>query len=365
MARPGALTTRLLAAQIAVAVAATLTMVTVAVLTGPALFEAHMRQAGHTDPVTLAHSHEAFQVAGLLALGMGAVITVAGAVLVSLFLNRRLRRDLAGLDGAARRIAAGDYASRLGEPPARELATLTDSFDAMAGTLASVESARRRLLTDLAHEIRTPLATLDVCLESLEDEALAPGQPVWDVMRTQVQRISRLSDDLRDVSAAEEGRLGLRLQPLEPATLMQSVVEGLREGFARADVRLSVDSDPGAAMIAGDPDRLGQVLTNLLTNALRHTPPGGVVRVLLTAEDGRVRLGVLDSGDGIAAADLPHVFERFYRVDTARDRAHGGTGVGLTISRAIARAHGGELTVDSAGVGRGAQFWLTLPVGGA
>lgn len=173
--RPGSLTTRLLVAQIGVAVASALTMLVVAAIVGPPLFEAHMHQAGHNSPDVLAHSQEAFSVAGTLALGIGLAIGATGAVMVSVLISRRLRRSLDDLGAAAVRISEGDFNLRVERPDSRELATLADSFNTMAGRLAGVEATRRRLLSDLAHEVRTPLASMAMCVESLEDGAIEPG----------------------------------------------------------------------------------------------------------------------------------------------------------------------------------------------
>ncbi len=200
-AQPGSLTTRLLISQIGVSVAMALTMVVVAAVAGPPLFEAHMHQAGHNSPDVLAHSEEAFNAAGLLALGMGLAIAAAGAIVVSVLITRRLRRSLTDLGQAAARISDGDYGLRVRPADSRELATLADSFNTMAGQLATVEGTRRRLLTDLAHEIRTPLASMEICVESLEDGAIEPGPEAWQILSSQIDRIARLADDLGQVSA--------------------------------------------------------------------------------------------------------------------------------------------------------------------
>ncbi len=156
-----------------------LTMVVVAAIAGPPLFEAHMLEAGHDSPDVLAHSEEAFNTAGTLALGIGLAIAATGAILVSVLISRRLRRSLDDLGEAASRISEGDYDLRVGPADSRELATLADSFNTMAGRLAGVEATRRQLLTDLAHEIRTPLASMEICVESLEDGAIEPGPEAW------------------------------------------------------------------------------------------------------------------------------------------------------------------------------------------
>jgi signal transduction histidine kinase len=362
--RPGSLTTRLLASQIAVSLAMALTMIVVAAIVGPPLFEAHMHEAGHGSPDVLAHSEEAFNAAGLLALGIGLAIAATGAIVVSAVTSRRLRRSLTDLGAAAARISDGDYDLRVADADSRELATLADSFNTMAGRLAGVEATRRQLLTDLAHEVRTPLASMEICVESLEDGAIEPGPEAWQILNSQIDRISRLADDLAQVSAAEEGRLDVHLQPCDPVRLAEDAVRAARDGFERKGVSIQLRPAPAGLAVSADPERIGQVLANLLSNALRHTPVGGHVDVEVGAVEDAVVFRVTDDGDGIAAEHLPRVFERFYRVDAARDRAHGGTGVGLAISRAIVRTHGGRLDAASAGPGHGSTFELRLPNGG-
>lgn len=359
--QPGSLTTRLLVSQVAVSVAMAVTMLAVAMIAGPPLFEAHMLEAGHDSPDVLVHSEEAFNTAGTLALGIGLLIAASGAIVVSVLISRRLRRSLDALGSAAVRLSDGDYAQRVAPTGSRELATLADSLNTMAARLDTIEASRRRLLTDLAHEIRTPLASMEVCVESLEDGAIEPGPEAWQILSSQIRRIARLADDLGQVSAAEEGRLGLVLEPCDPEELAGEAVLAAREGFDRKQVALTLTPASGAPPVRADRNRIAQVLGNLLSNALRHTREGGRVDVRVVVGDTTVAVEVSDTGEGIPAEDLPHVFERFYRVDTARDRDSGGTGVGLAISRAIARAHGGQLTAASGGPGTGATFTLRLP----
>ncbi|HQY99000.1 MAG TPA: ATP-binding protein [Propionicimonas sp.] len=359
--RPTSLTTRLLVLQIAVSVAMALTMIVVAVIAGPPLFEAHMRAAGHDSPEVLEHSEEAFNTAGTLALLIGLAIAATGAIVVSVLVSRRLRRSLTGLGDAAARIADGDYGQRVERTDSRELATFADSFNTMAARLDAIEASRRRLLTDLAHEIRTPLASMEICVESLEDGAIEPGPEAWQILSSQIGRISRLADDLGQVSAAEEGRLDLTLARVEAQDVARDAVLAAREGYERKRVALILVPGPPGLRVNADRDRIEQVLGNLLSNALRHTPTGGRVRIEVRPDGEAVAFEVADTGDGIAAEHLPHIFERFYRADSARDRDSGGTGVGLAISRAIARAHGGQLTAASGGAGWGATLTLRLP----
>lgn len=210
--------------------------------------------------------------------------------------------------------------------------------------------------------MRTPLTTITAYLDAIDDGVTEFDTATSSVLSRQTGRLLRLADDIGDVSRAEEGHLDLRPEPVSLAELAANAAEPLRAEFNAAGITLRlVPASPGAAAVIADPARIGQVLTNLLTNALRHTPTGGTVTIGTTNDAAGARITVTDNGDGIPAARLPHIFERFYRGDTARDRAHGGSGIGLTIARAITEAHHGSLTAHSDGPGRGATFRLTLP----
>lgn len=354
---------RLLAAQGLVVTAMAATVVAVAALVGPAAFAAHMRMAGHTTPDVLLHAEEAFQSAGLTSIAAGLGIAAVLALAASALVTRRMTAGLTALERGAARVADGDYATPVALPPAdRELESVAAGFNAMAARLAAVEATRRSLLTDLSHELRTPLATIDLLLEGLEDGVVPADAATLATLRAQTGRLARLASDIRQVSAAEEGRLDLRLERVGVRDLVAAAVQTAEAGCAGHGVRIVVDDAVPDVRVDGDAGRLGQVLDNLLRNACQHTGPGGEVLVWVAAPAGLVRVGVRDTGAGIAASDLPHVFERFYRGAPRRHDEGAGTGVGLAISRAIATAHGGTLTAASEGPGRGAEFVLTLPL---
>ncbi len=363
--RPPGLAARLLAAQLLVIAAGTVTLLAAALAAGPPLFRVHLHRAlGTVPPDAERHLEDAFATAAGIALGIGTAAAVAAAVAVSLLITRRLSRPLRDIGAAAGSVAAGDYGVRIapaGLGP--ELDALAGAFNKMAAALESTETTRRRLLADAAHELRTPLATLDAYLEGLADGIRGPGQDTWDIMAAQTGRLRRLADDIALVSRAEEGRLPMTRVTVTPGELVTAAVEAARPGYDARGVRLTARVADGLPDISADPDRIDQVLAGLLANALRHTPPGGSVCAAAAAlPDGKgVRITVTDTGDGIAAEHLPHIFERFYRADTARDQAHGGSGIGLTIARALVAAHGGTLTAASAGPGTGSCFIITLP----
>ena len=272
-----------------------------------------------------------------------------------------LRRQLRELSVVAREVAGGDYGQRVevGPGAGTEVALLASSFNAMAARLAEADETRRRLLSDLAHEVRTPIASLAVTVEAVSDGVLAPDERTLDSLAEQAGRLTRLAGDLRDIADAE-GDLVVHPTPCDAAVLLERARAAAAEDFARKGVTLEV-SPTASGTVRADAHRVAQVLANLLSNALRHTPSGGRVSLGASFGPDSASLTVTDTGDGIEAEHLQRVFERFYRTDTARSRDAGGTGIGLAVSAAIAAAHGGTLTAASEGLGLGSVFTLTLP----
>jgi signal transduction histidine kinase len=355
---------RLLASIIAVVLVAASTALAVAVVIGPVLFHDHLLLAGGEDNV-VAHAERAFDDASAISLSLALLAGLATSVVVSVFLTRRITRSLRSVRQAAGRVADGDYAVRVPEVGmGEEFDDLARAFNTMATDLGRIEQTRTQLLGDLAHEMRTPVATLDAYLEAIQDGFEQADTTTLLMMREQVGRLARLAEDISLVTTAEEGRLSMRREPVEVGQVVTAAVTQASGRYAAEGVDLTVRApdDARGTVLVADADRLGQLLTNLLDNALRHTPAGGRVEVAADRAGDVVRLRVADTGTGIAAEHLSHVFERFYRADSARDRAHGGSGVGLAIVRSIARAHGGRVTVESEGVGRGAVFTVELPV---
>ncbi|HMM94705.1 ATP-binding protein [Phycicoccus sp.] len=356
--------TRLMLAQLGVLVASVVTAAAVAAAVGPRLFHEHLLRArGSLNDSQVTHVERAYLDSSLLAFGIAFVIALASAGLVTWVVARRLRRPLEDLSSAARAIAGGRYDRRVGPTGAgAELDVFARSFNEMAMRLQTTEDTRRRLLADLAHEMRTPLATCSAYLEALDDGVATWGPEASGVMAQQVTRLSRLAADLEDVSRAEEGRLTLDLRPVPVQRLLDTAVATVRPRYEDKGVSLGFRGGAGPVpTVRVDAQRLGQVLTNLLDNALRHTPAGGQVWVAAELDVDEVVVTVQDDGEGIADDQLPHVFERFYRGDTARDRTDRGSGIGLTISRAIVDAHDGSLTARSAGTGHGATLEVRLP----
>ncbi len=361
--RGGSLATRLFAAQTLIVIAGATTLVIVAVVIAPGLFRAHLQRAVGPVPPDLAHHlDQALAEALLISLAVAVAAALATTLAVSWLITRRLTRPIAAMATAAARIADGDYDTRV--PASRlgiEFTMLDDAFNRMAATLRGTERHRRALLADLAHELRTPVATLDSFLEGIEDGVIPASVDTWRTMRQQTARLRRLVDDVDSVSRAEERQLRVDPQPVNVDEVVAEATRAVGAGFQGKGVVLRHRPAAAPGRVSADPDRLREILDNLLSNALRHTPAGGTVTVTTTADRARITVTVADTGVGIAAEHLPHLYERFYRADPARSQSTGGSGIGLTIARALAHAHGGDLHAASDGPGRGATFTLTLP----
>ncbi|HSJ91202.1 MAG TPA: HAMP domain-containing sensor histidine kinase [Ilumatobacter sp.] len=309
------------------------------------------------DETQLAEALDASLWRALLA-GTGAALVVAA--IVAWFVGSRLLRPLDEVRGATRRMAAGDYSVRVDAPAERELASLAEDVNVLGQHLADTERRRSQLLGEVAHEMRTPLTVIGGHLEGLVDGVIGPTDRTFVLLADEAKRLERLVDDLTLLSRADEGTLTVDLRPMDLATVVAGVVARLAPQYEHAGVHL--DHPPsGPLPVVGDDQRLAQVLTNVLGNALEHTPAGGSVTVR-AGRDGVTWVEITDTGDGFATDQTEAIFERFHRAPSASGRS--GRGIGLTIARSLARAHGGDVTASSAGTGRGATFRLTLPNGG-
>ncbi|MDV6278032.1 ATP-binding protein [Rhodococcus erythropolis] len=355
---------RLLMAQTLVLVAGAATSWVVAVTVGPSLFREHLRRAG-VPPMSeeQMHAEQAYRSATAISLSVAIGAAALCALAVTWYLSRRLQRSVAAVSTAATAVSSGYYAARV--PPAHlgdDFDALATAFNDMAARLGSAESMRRRLLADLAHEIRTPVAVLEAFMEALEDGVESLDDHTMAMLRDQTRRLARFSDDVSALSDAETHRAAITPTWTRPEALVRSTVAAHEERYDAKAVKLSADVPENLPSLWVDPDRVGQVLSNLLDNALRHSPPHSTVHVRAHAKDDRLVLTLSDTGDGVAAEYLPYLFERFYRVDAARDRAHGGSGIGLSIAKALVEAHGGQITASSGGIGRGTTFVISLPL---
>lgn len=354
--------TRLLLAQALVLVAGGLSTWLVASSVGPGIFHDHLQQAGvdHTAAET-EHVEEAFASALLISIALALVAAVLAALAVSWYFSRRVQRSIGSVADAASQIAAGEYGARVPDPGlGGEFSTLATTYNRLASRLEATETTRRRMLADLAHEMRTPLATIEAHLEAVEDGVRPLDRDTLAVIGTSTRRLRRLAEDITAVSTAEEGSLQIDKQAVAAAGLARAAVDGVTDRFNAKGVHLSAELED-AGWVDVDVERIGQVLANLLDNALRHTPPGGAVTLSCRRIDGWAEYEVADTGEGVPAEHLAHLFDRFYRADAARDREHGGSGIGLAIAKALVEGHGGGISVVSAGEGQGATFTVRLP----
>jgi len=295
----------------------------------------------------------------VVAVFMGAaLIAVVVSVVLASLLALRLARPLQEIAAAARRVARGEYTARVERSGPEEVASLADSFNQMAETLEEQERLRRDFIVNAAHELSTPLTNLQGYLEALRDGVIAPSTQQFQSLHEEVDRLVRLSQSLNTLAQDTSGRRGSALETIDLVSAVRAAVELARPTFDGKSIRVQLhlpDRLPARAV----PDELSQVLANLLQNASRYTPDGGMVTVAAEARRSDVLVSVSNTGDGIPDPDLPHIFERFYRVEKSRDRAHGGAGIGLAIVKQLVEGTGGRVGAESqAGVTR---FWFSLP----
>ena len=308
------------------------------------------------------------QQSTILRLLVAAAAAAAGASLLGLLLAGRMVRPLTRLEEAASGVARGDLAQRSGlADRSDEFGQLGRTFDSMAGELARSEESRRGFLQDAAHELKTPLAVIDATSSAILDGVYTPERRHIETIRDQSRVLARIVDDLRTISLAEGGHLPMERRAVNVAATLSSVAAGFEARAASCSVSLTVDAPRGLAVDA-DPDRVRQILTALLDNALRHTPDGGAVRLVATAvaAAGRgatrlaIRISVEDTGTGIPPEALPRIFERFFQADPAHSRGTGTSGLGLSIVQALAAAQGGRAGAEN-GPNGGARLWFELP----
>jgi signal transduction histidine kinase len=303
---------------------------------------------------------------GLLVVAVGAG---AGAVLLVLGLSRRILGPVETLTKAATKMAAGSLDQRVDIASDDEIGELGQAFNQMAAGLSRQEELRRNMVTDVAHELRTPLTNIRGYLQAISDGVLEPEPEVVELLCDEAELLGDLVDDLQELSLAEAGQVVLDRQLADLGSLTTQASSAFASRAEAKGVSLTTHVPPCPVLAHVDPRRIGQVMRNVLENALIHTPPGG--RIAATAQSVRrdgldepadaLEISVTDTGGGIAPDDLPHVFDRFYRADRSRSRATGGAGLGLAIANQIVEAHGGHIGVESK-VGSGTTFSITLPL---
>lgn len=294
---------------------------------------------------------------------------VIAAVAVSAFVSYHIVKPVRRMTLAAEHIAGGSYSDRVAEPPHKteqdldELGRLALRFNQMASNLENIETMRRQLIGDVAHELRTPLTTIKGSMEGLMDGVLPARPETFAQIEREADRLQRLVEDLQELSRVEGGAYRLNIHAVPVARLFEGVFHRLEKRYIEKGVRLVVITPaPGLPAVFVDEDRIEQVLMNLVANALQYTPEGGQVTLSACQAGQSVEITVHDTGIGIPAEHLPHVFDRFYRIDKSRSRLHGGSGIGLTIAKYLVEAHGGAIHAKSEGEGCGSSFVFTLPL---
>jgi two-component system sensor histidine kinase BaeS len=294
----------------------------------------------------------------LLYSGLGASLV---ALLLGIFLSRTISRPIRELTRATHAVSEGDLTQQVPVRSKDEIGELSRAFNKMSAELSRSVNARKQMTADIAHELRTPLSLILGHAEAVHDGVLPPSPENFEIIREEAVRLEHLVDDLRILSLADAGELTIQPQTISPERLLQEVANLYRFQVQTKDLTLDLDIVPPLADLEVDPGRMTQVLTNILDNALRHTPTGGRVTLAARGTLNGVELSVCDTGPGLPAADLPRIFDRFYRADESRQRGDGGSGLGLAIAKSIVLAHGGQIRAESE-PGKGLTVIITLPV---
>ena len=303
-------------------------------------------------------AHAMFDESITIVLIAAIVAAVVAAGALAAVVGRRLARPLGEIAAAARRIAAGDYGARVPRTGPEEIASLADSFNQMAASLDEQERLRREFISNAAHELKTPLTNLRGYLEGLRDGVIPGDEATYVSLLDEAQRLGRLAASLDVLADGDARSTPPQLVEVAFPAVIRNAVELAAPAFERAGIELRIEV-PERLSARADPDGLAQVLGNLLQNAARYTPPGGHVTVSAARRPADVLVSVVNTGARIPAEDLPHVFERFYRVEKSRDRARGGAGIGLAIVKQLVESAGGRVGAESS-EGR-TQFWFSLP----
>ncbi|HVC33851.1 MAG TPA: ATP-binding protein [Chloroflexota bacterium] len=369
------LSTKLLVSYLFVIVVGAVTLIVAADAVAPSFLAAHEAQmAGGAGMRAMmaragilavaAELEDAFRAAMYQALYVATAAAALVALAASLFVSRQIARPLRRMAAATGRIAAGHYAERVAISKTNlgdELGQLAASFNSMADALEQTERRRLELIGDVAHELRTPIATLEGYLEGLLDGVVEPTTETWAQLHDEAGRLRRLVDDLQELSRAEAHQIPLSPRPVSPALIVDTAYDRLAPAFAEKGLDFHRTVDRDLPLVRTDSDRAVQVLTNLLTNALRYTSAPGQVELRAERLGDAVAIRVRDTGLGLTTEQCAQIFERFYRVDKSRSRALGGTGIGLTIARSLVDAMGGRIWAESPGPGQGSTFSFTLP----
>ena len=323
------------------------------VIVGGSTFQALMVAAGDTA----GHARQMFDASVSNVVLVAVLLAIGASIVISLLLARHLARPLADVGSAARRVADGDLSARVPREGPEELRDLADSFNQMAASLDQQEQIRRDFIANAAHELRTPLTNLQGYLEALRDGVIVADAATYDSLWEEAERLVRLSRSLDALAEGDTPDHPPRLQEVDLSAAIRSAVDIVQPQIERADLSLTLDV-PDHLSARANPDHLAQVLSNLLSNAVRYTPAGGSVTVRAERRPRDLLVSVVNSGESIPDAELGRVFERFYRVEKSRDRARGGAGIGLAIVKNLVEASGGRVGADN--VEGSTRFWFSL-----
>ena len=319
----------------------------------------------HIDPVGSSEINRAalqiaFNTTGRFFL-WGGLVAIAIALLLTFILSRRILSPVKALTSAARQFGKGDFSQRVDFKDKGEVGELARSFNSMADDLEHTEQLRRNMVADIAHELRTPLSNLSGYLEAIRDGVIKPDANTIRSLNEEASILSRLINDLQELSLADAGELKLVYQQEDISNLINESIAAMQTKASAKDLMISADLPDRLPTVNIDSHRIKQVLHNLLENAVAHTRKKGSITIKAQQQENMISISVADTGEGISAEDLPNIFERFYRVDKSRARATGGSGLGLTIAKRLVEAHGGGIEVKSE-PGQGSTFTFTLPL---
>lgn len=338
-------------------------LVLVGRITSPRFFVTHLEQMeiGRVN-LRLVRTElvQGFELAWSKGANWSMLLGFTSAAGLGYWVSRRISTPLKEIEEVSRQLAAGALDSRVPPNDIWELDRLGQSFNHMAQSLQDVEQRRRELIGDLSHELRTPLTVLEGYLEGMADGTVAPTPAMLARLSVETRRLRRLVDDLQELSRAEAGHLPLDPQPFSLLPLLKRTVDRLEAQISEAGPALILQVPPDLPMVLADPDRVEQILINIIGNSIRYTQQGQI-RIRGWVESRQVWIGVQDTGCGIAPEDLPYVFERFWRADRSRSHASGGSGIGLAITRRLVELQGGQIEVESQ-LQLGSTFRFCLPM---
>ncbi|MFH0846872.1 MAG: ATP-binding protein [Chloroflexota bacterium] len=291
----------------------------------------------------------------------GTLLAVAIALLFTFFFSRRISAPVKALALAAGKLGRGDLSERVELKEKGEMGELAQAFNSMASDLERDKKLQRGMIADIAHELRTPLSNIRGYLEAIRDGLIKPDEDTIRSLEEETALLSRLVSDLQELSLAEAGELRLNRELEDLGGVIGKTVATMQNQGAAKGIQMTTELPDKLPPVNIDPQRISQVLRNLLENAITHTGAGGSIKVVAESRDNLIKVGVTDTGEGIPAEDMPYLFERFYRVDKSRSRATGGTGLGLTIAKRLVEAHGGTIEAQSE-LGKGSRFTFTIPL---